>query len=189
LLANPRNYYEASVNNTSIGIFIIATITNSIFTWKFSIKTKRPHGIPRFFAFESILLLALLNVPVWFEGPLVWNQLISWIFLLVSVVFAVLGLLLLRVIGKPQGDLENTSKLVTVGLYRFIRHPLYSSLLFLGTGIFLKNILITTTVLALINFIALIVTAKREEKEMVEKFGDEYTDYMQKTQMFIPFVF
>lgn len=129
----------------------------------------------------------MLNVPVWFVKPLVWNQIISWMFLLLSIVFAGWGFLLLSIIGKPKGNLENTTKLVEVGLYRFIRHPLYASLLFLGTGIFLKNISIVTTILAFINFIALIATAKREEGEMLEKFGEEYIKYMQKTKMFIPF--
>lgn len=177
------------MSNTSIGILIVGTIANCIFTWKFSIKAKRPHGKPRFFAFESILLLVLLNAPVWFDQPLVWNQLISWIVILVSIVFAVLGFLLLRLIGKPQGDFENTTKLVTVGLYRFIRHPLYASFLFLGTGIFLKDISTITTLFAFINIVALVATAKQEEKEMIGKFGEEYISYMQKTRMFIPFVF
>ncbi|MGA3287852.1 MAG: isoprenylcysteine carboxylmethyltransferase family protein [Bacteroidota bacterium] len=176
------------MDTASLVLFVIGTMGISIFTLQFSIKKKRSHGIPRFFAFESILLLVLLNAPVWFDQPLVWNQLISWILLLVSIVFAVLGFLLLRLIGKPQGDFENTSKLVTVGLYSFIRHPLYASLLFLGTGIFLKDISIITALLAFVNFVALIATAKREEKEMVEKFGNEYITYMQKTRMFIPFV-
>jgi protein-S-isoprenylcysteine O-methyltransferase Ste14 len=176
------------VSNASIGIFIVCTIANSIFAWKFSIKVKRPHGIPRFFAFESILLLVLFNMPVWFREPHSWNQLISWIFLFISIVFAVFSFFLLRVVGKPEGDLENTSKLVTVGLYRFIRHPLYASLLFLGTGVFFKNILITTSLFAIVNITALIATAKEEEKEMIEKFGNEYIAYMQKTRMFIPFL-
>ena len=34
---------------------------------------------------------------------------------------------------------EKTSKLVTVGLYRYICHPLYSSLFFLGWGVFFKS--------------------------------------------------
>jgi protein-S-isoprenylcysteine O-methyltransferase Ste14 len=176
------------VSNTSIGILIVGTIVNCIFTWKFSINAKRLHGVPRFFAFESILLLVLLNVPVWFDQPFIWKQIISWILLIASIVFAVLGFLLLHVIGKPQGDLENTSKLVTVGLYKFIRHPLYASLLFLGIGIFLKDITMITILLALINFVALLATAKREEKEMIDKFGKDYIAYMQKTRMFIPFV-
>jgi protein-S-isoprenylcysteine O-methyltransferase Ste14 len=176
------------VSNPSTGVLIVGTIANCFLTWQFSIKTGRTHGIPRFIAFESILLLLFLNIPVWFDQPFAWNQLISWIFLIVSIVFAALGFLLLRIIGKPQGDFENTSKLVTVGLYRFIRHPLYASLLFLGTGIFLKHISIAAAFFAFANFVALVVTAKREEKEMVNKFGAEYVDYMKRTRMFIPFV-
>jgi len=176
------------VSNTAIGIFIVCTIANSIFTWKFSIKAKRPHGIPRFFSFESILLLLLFNIPVWFKEPLAWNQLLSWIFLLASIVFAIWGFFLLRMIGKPQGDFENTTKLVEIGIYRFVRHPLYASLLLLGTGIFLKNISISTALFTLINIVALIATAKEEEKEMTKKFGSEYIAYMQKTRMFIPFI-
>ncbi len=176
------------MGDVSIIFFIIGTLAMAIFTWFFSLRAKRSHGIPRFFSFESILLLTLLNVPVWSKEPFAWNQLISWILLFVSMVFAVLGFLLLSVIGKPQGDLENTSKLVTVGLYRFIRHPLYASLLFLGTGVFLKDISITTAALACMNCVALVLTAKREEKEMIRKFNQEYIDYMQTTHMFIPFV-
>ncbi len=176
------------MSGTSIIILTAATIANCFFTWKFSIKAKRPHGIPRFFAFESIIVLLLLNIPFWFEKPFVWNQLISWTLLIISLVFAVPGFFLLHAVGKPHGDLENTSKLVTVGLYRYIRHPMYASLLFLGTGIFLKDISISAVFLALINAASLVATAKREEKEMSDKFGDEYIAYMQKTRMFVPFL-
>jgi protein-S-isoprenylcysteine O-methyltransferase Ste14 len=176
------------LSNTSIAIFVVGTLAFIIFTWLFAIKAKRPHGIPRFFSFESILLLAILNLPVWFVEPLAWNQ-VSWMFLLASIILAVWGFLLLRIIGKPQDDFENTTKLVEVGLYRFIRHPLYSSLLFLGTGIFIKDISILSAVIAFINLIAMIATAKREEKEMIEKFGEEYINYMKKTKMFVPHLF
>lgn len=173
---------------TSLFIFIICTFINGIFTWKYSIRANRPHGIPRFFAFECIVLLVLFNTHVWFKQPSMWNQLISWILLFASILFAVSGFFLLRFIGKPKGDFENTSSLVVIGLYRFIRHPLYASLLFLGCGVYFKHITITTTVLAIINFIALIATAKKEEHEMLKKFGKEYIDYMKNTKMFIPFI-
>jgi protein-S-isoprenylcysteine O-methyltransferase Ste14 len=45
-----------------------------------------------------------------------------------------------------------------------------------------------TLVPGLVNFIALYTTARIEEKEMIEKFGDTYRDYMRETKMFIPFV-
>lgn len=172
-----------------IVIFIVGTIAISIFTWQFSVKAKRLHGIPRFFAFESILLLVLLNSPVWFENPLEWNQIVSWSLLTVSLFLAIQAFILLYIIGKPQGDFENTTKIVIVGAYRYIRHPLYASLLWLGTGVFVKNITFITAALALINFLALIATATQEENEMLGRFGEEYTTYRQKTKMFIPFVF
>ena len=61
---------------------------------------------------------------------------------IVSIVLVVVGTRLLRQMGKQDEGrndaslyaFEKTSKLVTVGLYRYIRHPLYSSLFFLGWG-------------------------------------------------------
>jgi len=170
-------------------ILILGTLGVLVFTWQFSIKKKRPHGIPRFFAFECILVLVYLNVPVWWQQPLAWNQMISWILLSVSILFAVGGFYLLYRVGKPKNDFEDTTKLVVIGLYRFIRHPMYASLIVLGFGVFFKHMTITTTVLAVVNFIALIATAKKEEQEMLEKFGKEYIAYMKKTKMFIPYIF
>jgi protein-S-isoprenylcysteine O-methyltransferase Ste14 len=177
------------LTNTQILIFILGTVLFLLFTWQFSIKAKRPHGIPRFFAFESILLLVLFSIHVWVDDPFGWNQIVSWLLLFISIPLVVQGVLLLRFVGKPQGDFENTTTLVEIGLYKYIRHPLYSSLLFLGTGVYFKHITVETTILVLINIIALIATAKREEKEMFEKFGEEYDHYMKKTKMFVPFIF
>lgn len=175
--------------SSQILLFIAGSLGLCLFTWKYSIKARRPHGIPRFFAFESILLMAILNAHAWFERPFAWYQIISWVFLIASLVLAVSGFVLLYYIGKPKGDFENTSKLVIIGIYKYIRHPLYASLIFLGVGIFFKDIKLSTILLALINFIALIATAKREEKEMHIKFGSEYATYMQNTKMFIPLIF
>lgn len=170
-------------------IFILGTIVLVLLTWRLSISTKRYHGLYRFFSFECILLLAILNIPVWFVNPFAWNQILSWLLLIVSLVLAIQGFILLRIVGRPRGDFENTSVLVTTGAYGYIRHPLYASLFFLGCGVFLKNITIVTTALAFFNLIALIATAVREEKEMIDRFGSEYIAYMHKTRRFIPFVF
>jgi protein-S-isoprenylcysteine O-methyltransferase Ste14 len=159
------------------------------YSWYESIRHGRKHGYPRFFAFESILILGLLNVHDWFHDPFGLQQIISWILLAGSVFYAVYGFYHLYSRGEPVGDFENTTKIVSTGLYRFIRHPLYASLLFLGTGAFLKSVTWESSLFAAVNALALFITANMEEREMVERFGEEYRDYMKRTKMFVPFVF
>jgi len=84
--------------------------------------------------------------------------------------------------------MENTTNLINTGLYKYIRHPLYLSLMLLGFGALLKNIDILKISLSVINIIALICTVKVEENEMINRFGNEYIEYMKKTKMFIPFI-
>lgn len=169
-------------------ILAVGTIINIIFSWLFSIKAGRYHGIYRFFSFESILVLILLCAPVWFAHPWEWNQLISWVILVGAIPLPIYGFQTLHTAGKPEGQIENTTALVTSGVYRYIRHPLYASLVLLGTGIFFKDITLSTAACALVNLWAMVATAKTEEREMLEKFGDEYARYMQRTKMFIPFI-
>jgi len=101
---------------------------------------------------------------------------------------AVYGFYLLRLIGNPKNGIENTTTLVKRGAYRYIRHPLYSSLLILTWGVFFKNISIPSAVLALFTTTFLVATAKAEEAENLDKFGAEYNTYMKTTKMFIPFL-
>ena len=167
----------------SIGTFLII-----LFSWFYSIRHKRYHGIPRFFAFESIYLLVLLNIRIWFHDPFSLHQVISWTFLILSAYFGLAGFLLLKRRGKSTGNFEDTTVLVRSGIYGIIRHPLYFSLFLLGTGVMMKNPGIPALILGIINFIAVYFTSKMEEKEMIEKFGDEYRNYMKETKMFVPFI-
>lgn len=164
------------------------TILIALFSWSYSIKHGRYHGIPRFFSFESIFILLVLNIKVWFHDPISPFQLISWIFLTGSAYFGIAGFILLLNRGKPEKNFENTTVLVKTGLYKYIRHPLYSSLLLIGTGIMLKDPASLQVALGVINIIALWYTATTEEKEMVRKFGEDYSEYMKETKMFIPYV-
>lgn len=84
--------------------------------------------------------------------------------------------------------MEDTTSLIVTGLFKYIRHPLYLSLILGGFGVLAKNDGYIQWILALINLISMIITAKVEEKEMIRKFGDEYLVYMKKTKMFIPFI-
>ena len=173
----------------NIYLLLAGTTVMIIFSWLFSIKQGRYHGIARFFSFESIFIIVILNAPVWFKDPFSVTQLIAWTLLSMSLYFAVAGFLLLGKIGKPKdADFENTTVLVKEGLYKYIRHPLYLSLLLGGTGAMMKDPGFYQVILAVINLVALWLTARIEEKEMIARFGDDYREYMKQTKMFIPFI-
>ena len=160
------------------------------FSWWASIKEKRYHGIYRFFSFESILILVLNNKACWFLSPFSFAQCLSWTLLLLSLILAITGFKHLIQRGKPEGNFENTTLLITTGTYYFIRHPLYCSLLLGGTGIWLKNPSdIFSIILCIINALALYYTARADEHEMICRFGEEYRAYMRRSKMFIPFIF
>jgi protein-S-isoprenylcysteine O-methyltransferase Ste14 len=170
-----------------LAIFAVVSVGAVCLSWP-SLRDPRSHGFPRFFAFETLLGLILLNVDRWTHDPLSVPQIVSWCLLACSLGLAIHGFYLLRVIGKPQGDFESTTALVTLGAYKYIRHPLYSSLLLLGWGAFLKDLSLFSVGLIAAATACLIATARLEEAENLRKFGDEYTAYMKATKMFIPFL-
>ncbi len=154
------------------------------------------HGFYRFFAFESILALVLLNIPFWMINPFAPTQLLSWILLSFSIFLVFRGLHLLRKLGghKARKDstetfsFEDTAVLVTDGIYKYVRHPMYSSLLFLAWGAYLKDISLYSTIAVSFATTALIATAKNEERGNISYFGSAYEDYITKTKMFIPYL-
>jgi protein-S-isoprenylcysteine O-methyltransferase Ste14 len=167
-------------------ILISGTLLIIALSWFLSVKHKRYHGIARFFSFESIFILVLLNIKIWFTEPFSPLQIISWTLLILSLYLAVAGFILLKRIGKPDANFENTSVLVKTGLYKYIRHPLYLSLLLVGTGVMMKDPDLLQLLFGAINLIAIWLTARIEEKEMIARFGDEYKQYMKETKMFVP---
>lgn len=177
-------------------IFLLASIW-IMWLSRVSIRDPKSHGFYRFFAWEIILLLFIMNVNEWFTDPFKIWQLVSWSLLTISLVLIIAGVWMFNKNGKIDQNredeslvgIEKTSQLVTTGIYHFIRHPFYSSLLFLGWGIFLKNITWLGLLLALMNTILLFITARREETENIEFFGESYQVFMQETKMFIPFLF
>ena len=78
---------------------------------------------------------------------------------------------------------------MTSGIYHYIRHPLYSSLLLLTWGTFFKALTWPGLMLALAATLFLFATAKADEAECLRFFGAPYQAYMQHSKRFVPFVF
>ena len=176
-------------------LFITAII---VYISRASLRVPPSHGFYRFFAWEFMLALFLLNVDFWFYKPLAWYQLIGWILLFASLIPLIFGVRMLTSRGQPTANratdpsllaFEKTTRLVTSGIYKYIRHPLYSSLFLLTWGIFFKHISVTAIILAVAVTVFLVFTAKADEAECIQFFGAEYQDYMKHSKRFIPFLF
>jgi protein-S-isoprenylcysteine O-methyltransferase Ste14 len=83
---------------------------------------------------------------------------------------------------------ENTVHLVQTGIYRYVRHPMYGSLLLLTWGACCKHFAPLSLVFSCLITVFLIATAKSEELENVRFFGDSYRSYAKQSKMFIPYV-
>lgn len=177
-------------------VFTMATV-GILWVSRSSLRNFQHHGFYRFFSWEVILILFLVNMDYWFVDPFNLRQLFSWVLLLLSLVLITSGVLTFRRFGKVDQErvdpslvgIEKTTTLVTQGIYRYIRHPFYSSLLFLGWGIFLKQVSWFSITLAIVNSVLLLITAKKEEAENIQFFGEKYEGYMAGTKRFIPFIF
>jgi protein-S-isoprenylcysteine O-methyltransferase Ste14 len=134
-------------------------------------------------------LVYLLN-PLWMN----WSKIglpesIRWLGVGVGVICAPLLYWLFSSIGSGISPTSATRKqhtLVTSGPYRWVRHPLYTigSSMFISFGMMADNWFIAA--LGLLAFIGMAIRTPKEEANLIEKFGDEYREYMKTTGAFLP---
>jgi protein-S-isoprenylcysteine O-methyltransferase Ste14 len=86
----------------------------------------------------------------------------------------------------PTSATRTEHKLVTSGPYRWVRHPLYTfgSSMFITFGMIADNWFIA--LLGVLAFIAMASRTPKEEANLIEKFGDQYRDYMKRTGRYLP---
>ena len=160
-------------------------VAASVHSW----RRRQVYGVFRFLAFECLVLLIVWNAGHWFREPFSVVHIISWSVLGISTALAVHGVHLLRSTGRAQRRImEDTQAVVETGAYRFIRHPLYASLMFFGWGVFFKGVDMPSAVLALAATGLWVATARFEERLNVRRFGGAYSAYMKRTKMFVPFL-
>jgi protein-S-isoprenylcysteine O-methyltransferase Ste14 len=140
------------------------------------------------------ILMTILGIACFPVNPLVLTGVIevkSYLPLLIIgwVVWAVGMVLVMAPIvmfprrgGVPKGkSFVHTTRLVDTGIYAIVRHPQYTGgvlAIFLTTLLWYPHWLFG--VLGAIGTVVIYLSCREEDKELVEKFGDEYKDYMRK---------
>jgi len=84
-------------------------------------------------------------------------------------------------------EVREEHRLITQGVYRWVRHPMYSALFLYAVG---QALVIPNWVAGPVNLIAFSVLfalrVRAEERMMLEGFGDEYAAYSARTKRLIP---
>jgi protein-S-isoprenylcysteine O-methyltransferase Ste14 len=174
----------------TLKIFIFALLALFIvLMFKRSFRSLRTHGFYMFFAFEALLVLLFFNIDFLFEGDFSWYGTLSWVSLVASALLAFSGFYGLKKYGEPVEGWEETTQLIAKGVFRYIRHPLYTSLSLLAIGIFLKHVTLPSFIVFFVATSFLVTASLVEEKENTAKFGSTYRAYAKTSKRYIPFVF
>jgi protein-S-isoprenylcysteine O-methyltransferase Ste14 len=136
--------------------------------------------LPLIYSATNWLAFANYNLPVW----------LGWfgVFVLAcSLIVFARSHTDLKSNWSPTLEIRKDHALITNGIYRYIRHPMYASM---WLGAIAQILLLQNWLAGPMNLILFalfyFLRVPAEEKMMLDTFGDEYSEYMKKTGKVIP---
>lgn len=84
-------------------------------------------------------------------------------------------------------EIKEGAQMITTGAYKYIRHPMYFSVIVMMLGVILSDLEPLNFILYLLLILVLFLKTKKEESLWLEK-SEYYKLYMQKTKRIVPFV-
>jgi protein-S-isoprenylcysteine O-methyltransferase Ste14 len=138
--------------------------------------------------YAPILLMILIGpiTPIYGIWKLQSNVVIS---IIIGIIIFIIGAL---VYFKWELFWEKNyhGQLITEGIFRYIRHPHYTSLLIIGFGLAFFFNSISALIIAIIAVPIMIISIIDEEKLLIKQYGKEYIEFMKKTPWkIVPYIF
>ncbi len=135
-------------------------------------------------------LLAYVINPAWMSWSAVRLPMwVRWLGVGLGVIAALLLIVVFRSLGTNLTDTVVTRArhtLVTCGPYRWVRHPFYVAftLAVAANSVVTANWFLALT--GVVTVALIVVRTRTEEEKLIERFGDAYRTYMERTGRFIP---
>ncbi len=141
----------------------------------------------------NIVETAAILVSIWdftfYPYRFSWFNIVGLIMFMFGVSLYIKARMTLGQFFSEKLRLLETHKLVTSGIYRYIRHPIYTAemLLLLGFTLMLNSIFGFIVMLLFVPLI--LIRIPFEEAMLKEAFGQQYSDYMEQTKKLIPLLY
>ncbi len=193
-------------NETTFQALFIFNALGFAILWGYNIASI---GITRdkfYTATEGILVAAprflllgasLIGILVYSLAPrlMKWSALplpfgLRWLGLFLGLIALLIFLWVLRSLGQNFSTtltIHKNQTLVTWGPYRWVRHPMYTSVVLLWVGFLFLSTNWFIGLTGILAFLwAIVIRTPKEEQMMIDRFGDEYIAYMKHTGRYLP---
>lgn len=114
-----------------------------------------------------------------------WLTIIGWIISIVGVGIALAASMRLGAALTPTPVPTGRGELTTHGMYRYVRHPIYTGVLAIVVGIVIRSGSITTAIIGLVLIAFFRVKSRWEEQQLRDHYAG-YEEYCLVTPRFVP---
>lgn len=134
-------------------------------------------------AIFSFILSYYRLIPVYYINEL------NMVFIVLGIILIVTGAVFwVSAVIKSKIDMQvESNRLVTTGIYAYVRHPIYAAFFYVAVGLIFisQNIILFILPVFFWAFLTLAMI-RTEEKWLVDLYGDEYINYAERVNRFIP---
>lgn len=141
-----------------------------------------------FFKYRSYTPLPFLFLMIVYSNPNIYSMLMGFVFVLLGEFIRIWANSWAGSETRTTGGVGGTFLIIS-GPYAYVRNPLYlgNVIIYFGLGIMSNAVFPYLQIIALIYFfIQYYEIVKVEENFLMQKFGNDYKDYSQKVNRFIP---
>jgi protein-S-isoprenylcysteine O-methyltransferase Ste14 len=138
------------------------------------------------YAFVAVQFMAIIILI--FTGSIFPSDIIKLTIMILSALFGLWAMYVHRFRFNALPELRDDSSLKTSGPYRFVRHPMYTSLIFITLIWVINDFTIFRLAVWIILLITIHLKSEYEEQLLIKKFP-EYPQYKTLTKKFIPFIY
>jgi protein-S-isoprenylcysteine O-methyltransferase Ste14 len=158
-----KNISEKILENLTMPVLVLWTIFVILTIFRFN--------------FQNFIFIFLINI--------FWLKYIGIIFCYIGLIIFLLALISFGKAWRIGIDEQNSNELITGGVFKYSRNPifLFMDLYFLGIALIYPNIVLIIIFVGMIIGIHLQII--REEKYLLERFGENYLKYKKQTRRYV----